>query len=251
MATEYVLVEKRKYDKLHKDEHLSKSGSEEQQDSVEKPTAHSSIDSSHTADAAPSHGDVAHAAAAAEVLQHGHYARRTQPLPRKMVQEEEEEEEDPYDQVMSDGDNDYDVTDVLQNFTSGELKYVLPIVKLMESHPDTLSWSLTTGEIIFKKKAVPNSNVVELLKDTLTGNLHPVGKMEFYRGLDIMEVRIADIKHPKNKGLLAVVKGDNRSRTLKSPPRNKVKRLKAVQSAKSTTVTPNTTNTTWLSWKSH
>ena len=28
------------------------------------------------------------------------------------------------------------------------------------------------------------SNIIELLKDTLTVNLHLVGKIEFYRGLD-------------------------------------------------------------------
>ena len=49
-----------------------------------------------------------------------------------------------------------------------------------------------------------------MLKDTLTGNLHPVGKMEFYRGLDMLKVKLSCIKHPKNKGLLTTLKGDQK-----------------------------------------
>ena len=42
----------------------------------------------------------------------------------------------------------------------------------------------------------------------MTANLHPVGKMEFYRGLDMLKVKLSCIKHPKNKGLLTILKGD-------------------------------------------
>ena len=53
-----------------------------------------------------------------------------------------------------------------------------------------------------------DSNIIELLKDTLTGNLHPLGKMEFYRGLIMLKVKLSCIKHPKIKGLLITLKGD-------------------------------------------
>ena len=49
---------------------------------------------------------------------------------------------------------------------------------------------------------------IELLKDTLTANLYPVGKMEFYRGLDMLKVKLSCIKHPKSKGLLTILKED-------------------------------------------
>ena len=44
----------------------------------------------------------------------------------------------------------------------------------------------------------------------MTANLHPVGKMEFYRGLDMLKVKLSCIKHPKNKGLLIILKGDQK-----------------------------------------
>ena len=49
-----------------------------------------------------------------------------------------------------------------------------------------------------------------MLKDTLTANLHPVGKMEFYRGLDMLKVKLSCIKHQKNKGLLTILKGNQK-----------------------------------------
>ena len=58
------------------------------------------------------------------------------------------------------------------------------------------------------QQLVQDSNVIELLKDTLTANLHPVGKMEFYRGLIMLKVKLSCIKQPKNKGLLPILKGD-------------------------------------------
>ena len=52
-------------------------------------------------------------------------------------------------------------------------------------------------------------------------NLHPIGKMEFYRGLDMLKVKLSCIKHPKNKGLLTILKEDwkivnKKSKKLKS-----------------------------------
>ena len=32
-----------------------------------------------------------------------------------------------------------------------------------------------------------------------TANLHPVGKMEFYRGLDLLKVKLTCVKHAKIK----------------------------------------------------
>ena len=77
----------------------------------------------------------------------------------------------------------------------------------MKNNTDVLTWNKKTGEIVFLQKLVRDSNVIELLQDTLTANLHPVGKMEFYRGLDMLKVKISSIKHPKNKCLLTVLKG--------------------------------------------
>ena len=43
-----------------------------------------------------------------------------------------------------------------------------------------------------------------------TANLHPVAKMEFYRGLDLLKVKLTCIKHPKNKALLTIMKGEKK-----------------------------------------
>ena len=54
--------------------------------------------------------------------------------------------------------------DILQGFQPTEVKYVQPILALMEEDPKTLIWDKHTGEIIFKNKPVKDSNVIELLK---------------------------------------------------------------------------------------
>ena len=110
----------------------------------------------------------------------------------------------------SNTDDDYDVSDILESFNSTKLKYVQPIITLMENNTDVLTWNTKTGEIVFLQQLVQDSNIIELSKDTLTANLHPVGKMEFYRGLDVLKVKLSCIKHPKNKGLLTILKGDQK-----------------------------------------
>ena len=59
----------------------------------------------------------------------------------------------------------------------------------------------------------------------MTATLHPVGKMEFYRGLDMLKVNLSCIKHPKNKGLLTILKGDQKIVKKKSSGK-KLKSLK-------------------------
>ena len=86
------------------------------------------------------------------------------------------------------GDDDYDTTEVLESFNSFEVKCVQPILPLMEQNADALTWNKKTGEIVFHNKNIIDSNIIELLKDMFTANLHPVGKMEFYGGLDLLKV---------------------------------------------------------------
>ena len=168
MATEFVLIPKHKYEQLEKDA-APKDGS------VSSTT--SSPPSPHTTDNNDNQPDLPH--------------------------------KGPDDETISNSDNDdYDVCDVLESFNSTELKYVQPIITLMENNTDVLTWNRKTGEIVFLQQLVRDSNVIELLKDTLTANLHPVGKMEFYRGLDMLKVKLSCIKHPKNRSLLTILKGD-------------------------------------------
>ena len=139
--------------------------------------------------------------------------------------------EGPVDSNTDYDNDDYDVSNVLESFNSTELKYVQPIITLMESNTDVLTWKRKTGEIVFLQQLVQDSNVIELLKDTLTANLHPVGKMEFYRGLDMLKLKLSCIKHPKNKGLLTILKGDQKIVNKKS------KKLKSVKHKNA-----------WISW---
>ena len=107
-----------------------------------------------------------------------------------------------------DDDEDYDAFNVLESFNSAEIKYGQHIITLMENNRDILTWNRKTGEIVFLQQVVQDSNIIELLKDTLIGNLHPLGKMELYRGLIMLKVKLSCIKHPKNKGPLVTLKGD-------------------------------------------
>ena len=67
-----------------------------------------------------------------------------------------------------------------------------------------LNWDKDTGEIIFENKLISGSNIVELLKDSLSGGLHPKGKMEFYLGLGMINLKAKYIKDGRNKYLLKI-----------------------------------------------
>ena len=139
----------------------------------------------------------------------------------------------------SDGEHlspdDYDVDDVQSSFSASELKYVQPILTAMQEDDKVMSWNKQTGEIELQGRSIPDSNVIELLKDTLTASLHPAGKMEFYRGLDMLKIKLKCIKNSKNKALLTLMRED------KIMPRKKttkpVKRLKSNKAVNG-----------WISW---
>ena len=138
-----------------------------------------------------------------------------------------------------DSNDDYATSDILQSFNSSELKYVQPIMDEMERHGDILTWDKQTGEILFQLKKISDSNIIELLKDTLTASLHPTGKMEFYRGLDMLNIQTKYIKHSKNKALLNILRGKKKITETKNIVRKtKIKRIKL-----------NTNNNSrWISW---
>ena len=160
MATEFVLIPKHKYEQLEKDA-TPKDGN--------LSTPPLSPPSPHTTVSNDNHSDLSH-----------------------------DNQLGPDNFNTDDGNDDYDISDVLESFNSTELKYVQPIITLMENNTDVLTWSRKTGKIVFLQQLVQDSNVIELLKDTLTANLHPVRKMEFYRGLDMLKLKLSCIKHPKN-----------------------------------------------------
>ena len=230
MATEYVLIPKQRYNQLQKI-------GESELGPMDHPTPTTPLPPSTT-----------HTRGTRDVLPRTQYARRSTLLPPKGSGggDDDADTDDAVDDDTddTDGDNDYDVADILQSFTSSELPYIRPILKLMEDQPLVLDWNKQTGEIVFQGEDVTHSNIVELLKDTLTAKLHPTGKMEFYRGLDIMGVKLSTVKHPKNKALLAVIKGD-RDVKLKQSKR-KVKRLRH---AKSESNPVESNKKVWLNWK--
>ena len=133
------------------------------------------------------------------------------------------------------GDDDYDTTDVLESFNSSEVKCVHSILSLMEQNADILTWNKKTGEIVFHNQNVRDSNIIELLKDMFTANLHPVGKMEFYRGLKLIKVKLTCVKHPKNKALLTIMKGERKIVNKKN--NSEGRQMKPVKK-----------NKNWISW---
>ena len=72
--------------------------------------------------------------------------------------------EGPDDSNTDDDNDDYDASDVLESFNSTELKYVQPIITLMENNADVMTWNRKTGEIVFLQQLVQDSNIIELFK---------------------------------------------------------------------------------------
>ena len=108
-------------------------------------------------------------------------------------------------------EEEYDTYDILASFKKDELLYIQPLVHLIDKKDGVLTWDAKTGEIIFQHKHIPDSNIIELLKDTLAGDLHPTGKMEFLRGLEMLNVNLKTLKHPKIKSLIEIL-SDKKSR---------------------------------------
>ena len=59
--------------------------------------------------------------------------------------------------------------------------------------------------------------------------------MEFYRGLDLLKVKLTCIKHPKNKALLTIMKGEKKIVNKKN--NGEGKKMKPVKK-----------NKNWISW---
>ena len=100
--------------------------------------------------------------------------------------------------------NEYGIDDVKEMFDSCDLGYVEPILEKLERYEDILNWDKETGEILFEKKLISGSNIVELLRDSLNGGLHPKGKTDFYLGLGLINLKTKYIKNVKNKHLLQI-----------------------------------------------
>ena len=220
MAAEYVLIPRHKYEQLEKESNFPKDTSS----GVDSVTMENNSKITTTAD------------------------DRSTPLPNSNTESNQLDKRndanlDVSDDSMSpneyDSNDDYATSDILQSFNSSELKYVQPIMDEMERHGDILTWNKQTGEILFQLKKISDSDIIELLKDTLTASLHPTGKMEFYRGLDMMNIQPKYIKHYKNKALLNILRGKKKiSETKNIITKTKIKRMKL-----------NTNNNSrWISW---
>lgn len=147
--------------------------------------------------------------------------------------------------VPQQGEQDYDLSDIIRMFEGKEVKLIEPILHLMNKKHAKLTWNTKTGEIVFLDKPVPNSNIVELLKDTLVGTLHPLGKMEFLRGLDMLNVNLKFIKDPKVKRLLTVLRGDEAtlSKPVDRKPSSKLKNHTSNSTNKDIVIASNDNNT--------
>ena len=180
MATEFILIPKHKYKQLQKDA---------------SPTAE---DLSIT----PSINSTGATTSDVKQLPHDKPTKPFHDLDHAKLDETSVSD----DTNSDNGDDDYDTTDVLESFNL--VKCVHTILSLMEQNADNLTWNKKTGEIVFHNQNIIDSKVIKLLKDMFTANLHSVGKMEFYRGLDLLKVKLTCVKHPKNKALLTIIKGE-------------------------------------------
>ena len=101
--------------------------------------------------------------------------------------------------------DEYGIMEIKEMFDDpSDWTYIEPILEKLERYEDILNWDKDTGEIIFENKLISGSNIVELLKDSLSGGLHPKGKTEFYLGLGMINLKAKYIKDGKNKYLLKI-----------------------------------------------
>ena len=100
--------------------------------------------------------------------------------------------------IMSIPFNEYDMADILKLFDQHDLNYVQPILEKIERYEDILNWDKKSGEISFQNNIIPGSNIVEQLKDTLCGGLHPKAKTEFYMGLGSINLKAKYITNMSN-----------------------------------------------------
>ena len=114
--------------------------------------------------------------------------------------------------VMSDnGDyeyityDEYGIMEIKEMFDDpSDWTYIEPILEKLERYEDILNWDKDTGEILFQNKLILGSNIVELLKDSLSRGLHPKGKTEFYLGPFMINLKAKYIKDGRNKYLLKI-----------------------------------------------
>ena len=119
MAPEFILIPKHKYEQLEKDA-APKDGS------VSSTTSSPpSDDTPHTTDNIDNQPDLSH-----------------------------DDQLGPDDSNTDDDNDDYDASDVLESFNSTKLKYVQPIITLMENNTDVLTWKRKTGEIVFLQQLI-------------------------------------------------------------------------------------------------
>lgn len=239
MATEYVLVSKHKYELLGKNnnqlrnEGKSLQQGEEQLNNEEGGSRVDAPNSTCTTGTDGNKVDRDFETSARERNIHM-YAKRSG---KESSENREDRNYAEYysDSPDSDADNDYDVADIMQAFTSSELKYIKPLINLIKEQEDILTWDNMTGEIVLHGKPINNTNIVALLKDTLSGKIHPVGKMEFLRGLDILEVNLKLIKDRKSRELIKRAREHEKKISVKGPKPRRMKPVKDIRG--------------WISWK--
>ncbi len=97
----------------------------------------------------------------------------------------------------------FDRDRIESQFETKEVKrYIGPILNAMERSPKILNYDAASGNLMFKAREIKGSNIIHLLRDTLTGDINPVGKMGFYQGLSRLGVDKKYIRSRKNKAFL-------------------------------------------------
>ena len=101
--------------------------------------------------------------------------------------------------------DEYGIMEIKEMFDDlSDWTYVEPILEKLERYEDILNWDKDTGEILFQNKLILGSNIVELLKNSLSRGLHPKGKTDFYLGLGMINLKAKYIKDAQNKYLLQI-----------------------------------------------
>ena len=126
-------------------------------------------------------------------------------------QEEDNENEDDTDSSIGSTDENvtqYDPCSILEHFEPDDLEYIHPLLGNFLVNGKKLSYNYSNGEIMCNSKYIVNSNIIKLLKMTISGNEAAIGVNAYLHKLAELKVYPTLIKNRHiRKKYLKIIKG--------------------------------------------
>ena len=80
------------------------------------------------------------------------------------------------------------------------------LFNIFSQNPETIKWNSNGSIVIDGEKTIFGSDIIDLMQDTVTNKIRPLGKMAFFRAMAKLNVPSKLIAHAKNKEILAKLK---------------------------------------------